>query len=230
MEGTEYTIELDIFLGEYEGLKLAEVEFPSEEAALAFVPPEWFGARGDVYGRVPEQPSGAGGKPGIKNERIKTKEQYKGILLMIKQVMNWIKTHRYCLAGLYMLVFLSGFFLLELHEPSDVHIIHCAVDDLIPFNEWFVLPYFLWYAWVPVFMLYFMIKGSGGISETLLCDVCRSNLLLICLSAGTKRFKSAAGDHITEFLRADCAGFCGVWIRRTMSARRSMYRARWRCI
>ena len=72
--------------------------------------------------------------------------------------MNWIKTHRYCLAGLYMLVFLSGFFLLELHEPSDVHIIHCAVDDLIPFNEWFVLPYFLWYAWVPVFMLYFMIR------------------------------------------------------------------------
>ena len=43
MEGTEYTIELDIFSGEYEGLKLAEVEFPSEEAALAFVPPEWFG-------------------------------------------------------------------------------------------------------------------------------------------------------------------------------------------
>ena len=77
---------------------------------------------------------------------------------MIKQVMNWIKTHRYCLAGLYMLVFLSGFFLLELHEPSDVHIIHCVVDDLIPFNEWFVLPYFLWYAWVPVFMLYFMIR------------------------------------------------------------------------
>ena len=37
---------------------------------------------------------------------------------MIKQVMNWIKTHRYCLAGLYMLVFLSGFFLLELHEEA----------------------------------------------------------------------------------------------------------------
>ena len=48
-------------------------------------------------------------------------------------------------------------------------------------------------------------QGSGGISATLLCDVCRSNLLLICLPAGTKRFKSAAGDHITEFLRADCA-------------------------
>ena len=103
-----------------------------------------------------------------------------------------------------MLVFLSGFFLLELHEPSDVHIIHCAVDDLIPFNEWFVLPYFLWYAWVPVFMIYYD-QGSGGVSAALFCDVCRSNLLLICLPAGTERFKSAAGDHITEFLRADCA-------------------------
>ena len=48
-------------------------------------------------------------------------------------------------------------------------------------------------------------QGSGGISAALFCDVCRSNLLLICLPAGTKRFKSAAGDHITEFLRADCA-------------------------
>ena len=28
--------------------------------------------------------------------------------------------------------------------------------------------------------------------------------MLICLPAGTERFKSAAGDHITEFLRADC--------------------------
>ena len=48
-------------------------------------------------------------------------------------------------------------------------------------------------------------SGPGGVSAALLCDVCRSNLLLICLPAGTKRFKSAAGDHITEFLRADCA-------------------------
>ena len=42
-------------------------------------------------------------------------------------------------------------------------------------------------------------SGPGGVSAALFCDVCRSNLLLICLPAGTKRFKSAAGDHITEF-------------------------------
>ena len=36
-------IELDIFHGDLEPLMLAEVEFPDEETALAFVPPEWFG-------------------------------------------------------------------------------------------------------------------------------------------------------------------------------------------
>lgn len=37
------TIELDIFHGELKPLTLAEVEFPDEEKAAAFTPPEWFG-------------------------------------------------------------------------------------------------------------------------------------------------------------------------------------------
>ncbi len=37
------TIELDIFEGALAPLILAEVEFPTEEKALAFTPPEWFG-------------------------------------------------------------------------------------------------------------------------------------------------------------------------------------------
>lgn len=43
MEETALMIELDIFEGTYEGLMLAEVEFDSEEDALSFVPPSWFG-------------------------------------------------------------------------------------------------------------------------------------------------------------------------------------------
>ena len=37
------TVELDVFQGYYEGLILAEVEFPSLEEAQKFVPPAWFG-------------------------------------------------------------------------------------------------------------------------------------------------------------------------------------------
>ena len=41
ISGTELVIEL--FSGTYEGLMLAEVEFPDMEAAEHFVPPAWFG-------------------------------------------------------------------------------------------------------------------------------------------------------------------------------------------
>ena len=37
-----YTIELDIFMGKFDGLIIAEVEFNSKEEAIAFIPPEWF--------------------------------------------------------------------------------------------------------------------------------------------------------------------------------------------
>ena len=37
-----YTIELDLFEGALAPLILAEVEFPTEAEALAFLPPEWF--------------------------------------------------------------------------------------------------------------------------------------------------------------------------------------------
>ncbi len=38
-----YTIELDVFRSPKDDLILAEVEFPSEEEALTFTPPDWFG-------------------------------------------------------------------------------------------------------------------------------------------------------------------------------------------
>ena len=37
------TVELDVFEGELAPLILAEVEFPDEDSALSFTPPDWFG-------------------------------------------------------------------------------------------------------------------------------------------------------------------------------------------
>jgi adenylate cyclase len=39
----EHCIEVDVYEGALDGLTLAEVEFPSEDAARAFEPPDWFG-------------------------------------------------------------------------------------------------------------------------------------------------------------------------------------------
>lgn len=42
-EKDNLTIEFDVFEGKFDGLLLAKVEFASEEEALAYIPPEWFG-------------------------------------------------------------------------------------------------------------------------------------------------------------------------------------------
>ena len=39
----KYSIELDVFEGDYEGLVYAEIEFDTEDEAIQFIPPEWFG-------------------------------------------------------------------------------------------------------------------------------------------------------------------------------------------
>lgn len=51
MEGTELTIELDIFEGLFSGLMLAEVEFDNEKDATKFVAPHWFGEDVTFSGR-----------------------------------------------------------------------------------------------------------------------------------------------------------------------------------
>lgn len=81
------------------------------------------------------------------------------------KIVQWINTHRYCLAGLYLFVFLSGFFLLQTFGPEPGWIVYSVIDSWIPFNEWFVVFYFLWYLWVPFFMIYFMLREKKAYLE-----------------------------------------------------------------
>ena len=46
---------------------------------------------------------------------------------------------------LYWVVYLIWFFWLDLTVTAPKYIIHSPLDDLIPFNEWFVLPYCSWF-------------------------------------------------------------------------------------
>ena len=46
-------------------------------------------------------------------------------------------------------VYFLLYFLTENLIPTDAcHVIHCALDDIIPFCEWFLIPYVLWYGLV----------------------------------------------------------------------------------
>ena len=45
----------------------------------------------------------------------------------------------------YWVVYLIWFFWLDLTVTDPKYIIHSPVDDLIPFNEWFIFPYCSWF-------------------------------------------------------------------------------------
>ena len=55
-------------------------------------------------------------------------------------------------APFYMIWFIA----IEKHTFSHYSIIHTAIDDMIPFNEIFVLPYYVWFLYVSAAVLFFL--------------------------------------------------------------------------
>lgn len=60
----------------------------------------------------------------------------------------------------YGLVYLSWFFYLEQKVRTNYHIMHVTLDDYIPFNEYFIVPYLLWFAYVAVAVGYFFFTSK----------------------------------------------------------------------
>lgn len=55
----------------------------------------------------------------------------------------------------YGIFYLIAFYFLERSQVSH-HVIHSAMDDKIPFCEYFIIPYFLWFGFVAATMIYFL--------------------------------------------------------------------------
>ena len=58
---------------------------------------------------------------------------------------SWLARHPIGFMALYTIFYLSVFHYLEANVPLRSILVHCRLDDLIPFNEWFVIPYCSWF-------------------------------------------------------------------------------------
>lgn len=65
--------------------------------------------------------------------------------------------YKHALALLYLPLYLVSFFSLEklVSEDSEYTLIECGLDALIPFCEVFIIPYYLWFAYIALTFLYF---------------------------------------------------------------------------
>lgn len=60
----------------------------------------------------------------------------------------------------YWLIYLPWFAYLERTVTKRFHVVHMAIDDYIPFCEYFVIPYFLWFAYIAVGIGYFALNNK----------------------------------------------------------------------
>lgn len=71
--------------------------------------------------------------------------------------MSFIKKYRHGLVILvYGIIYMVLFQYLEQRQIYGYHIIHTVFDDMIPFCEWFIIPYLLWFPYVFVTIIYFI--------------------------------------------------------------------------
>ena len=63
-------------------------------------------------------------------------------------------------------IYFAMYFLTENLIPAEsCHPVHCFLDDLIPFSEWFFIPYFLWYFLVLFSLLYFALYNVDSFKK-----------------------------------------------------------------
>lgn len=57
---------------------------------------------------------------------------------------------------IYAPIYLCWFIYIERHKFSHYAVIHTVIDDYIPFCEYFIIPYYMWFAYVSLALLFFM--------------------------------------------------------------------------
>jgi membrane-associated phospholipid phosphatase len=79
---------------------------------------------------------------------------------MLKHWSKFFREHKQCWVLLYFLIYFPWFLYLEKTVTTDYHIIHCSLDDKIPFCEYFIIPYLSWFLFLAVTILWFLVKES----------------------------------------------------------------------
>ena len=72
---------------------------------------------------------------------------------------SWLARHPVGFMALYSIFYLSVFHYLESNVPLRSILVHCRLDDLIPFCKYAVILYFAWFAWIPFTLFYLLWKA-----------------------------------------------------------------------
>ncbi len=99
----------------------------------------------------------------------------------IDKAKNFLKKYRHAWVLSYFLIYMPWFVYLEKRTNTRHYMIHSPIDNHIPFIEYFIVPYLLWFIFIAVTVAYFLIKDKWGFYR--LCAFLFSGMtifLIIC--------------------------------------------------
>lgn len=91
---------------------------------------------------------------------------------------NWFSRHPVSFMAFYLLFYLSAFHWLEVHIAVPDVLVHCHLDDLIPFCKYAIVPYFAWFVWIPFTLFYLLWKAPRADFWRLCVSIIASTVLL----------------------------------------------------
>lgn len=74
---------------------------------------------------------------------------------------NFIQKYKHIWILSYAFIYIPWFMYLERTVTSNFHVMHIGLDDWIPFNEYFIVPYLLWFLYVAGAILFFFFTDKG---------------------------------------------------------------------
>ena len=83
-------------------------------------------------------------------------------MIFFNKAKELFKKYRHVWVFLYAFIYMPWFMYLEKHVTSHFYIIHSPLDDYIPFNEYFIIPYYLWFAFMIISVMYFFFTDRTG--------------------------------------------------------------------
>ena len=75
---------------------------------------------------------------------------------------GWAGKYKHAWVFLYILVYMPWFLYLEKHVTTHYYVIQTKLDEQIPFIEYFIVPYLLWFVFIAVVFLYFFFTDVPG--------------------------------------------------------------------
>lgn len=94
---------------------------------------------------------------------------------------EFIKKYGHAWMLSYLFIYLAWFAFLEKNVTSNYYVMHVPLDDKIPYNEYFVIPYLLWFLYVAAAVLYFFFTSKENYYK--LCTFLFSGMtisLIVC--------------------------------------------------